>query len=274
MGRMWVLLPCYNEEAALPGLLARLQTLFLQLNQGESHAGTEANGMTILVVDDGSTDATACIAQSAVKEEPELDGLTVSLLQHERNLGLGAAMRTGISHFLSHAAPADWLAVLDADGTHPPERLADMMRAARQRSLEMVIASRYAPGGGETGLSTSRRLCSRLCSWGLGVLFRIPGVRDYTSGFRLYSATALQRAAAHYGANLLRERSFACQAELLLHLARTGARIGEVPLVLRYGEKRGRSKMRVLPTIWRYTVMTLQELVDRRVQRSRGEATR
>ncbi|OGK09406.1 MAG: hypothetical protein A2Y63_02410 [Candidatus Riflebacteria bacterium RBG_13_59_9] len=263
MARMWVLLPCFDEEQALPGLLTRFQETLPQLSETQSPAYDAINELTAVVVDDGSCDGTAQIARDAAERPKGEAGFSVILLQHDRNLGLGAAMRTGISHFQGASGENDWLAATDCDGTHPPELLPEMLQAARERSLNVVIASRYAPSGAEIGLSPSRKVYSRTCSWGLGALFRLRGVRDYTCGFRLYSRKALVRARERYGDSLIRERGFVCQAELLIHLARVGARIGEVPLVLRYDQKRSRSKMRVLHTIWRYTVMTARELSRR-----------
>jgi len=242
-------------------LLTRLQETLPEFSEVETSTSNPISELTVLVVDDGSRDSTASIAQDAANCGEGSDGFRVILLQHEKNLGLGAAMRAGVSHFLDALSEGDWLAAMDCDGTHPPELLPKMLRAARGRGLDVVIASRYAFGGKEVGLSASRRASSRICSWGLGVLFRLRGVRDYTCSFRLYSRSALTRAHERYGDSFIRERGFVCQAELLIHLARTGARIGEVPLTLRYDQKRGRSKMRVASTIWRYTAMTARELL-------------
>jgi len=250
MPRLWVLLPCYNKAEALPLLLPRLGAVAART----AHPG----GLTALIVDDGSTDASASIASAA---QAAASGVfAVELLQHGRNLGLGCALQTGLRHFLEHSAPGDWLAAMDCDNTHPPELLPPMLQAAEEHGLDVVVASRYAPGGSETGLSASRRFYSRVCSSGLRLLFRLPGVRDYTCGYRLYRSEALRRAARLYGDRLVTERGFTCQAELLLHLARSGAKAGEVPLALHYEAKRGRSKMKVAQTIWRYTVLTLREL--------------
>ena len=263
MARIWVLLPCFDEEQALPGLLTRLRETLPKLSEVGASTRNPINEISVLVVDDGSRDSTARIAQDAAETPSTHDDFSVILLQHKRNLGLGAAMRTGVSHFLDASSEGDWLAAMDCDGTHPPELIAEMHRTARGQNLDVVIASRYAPGGAEIGLSPSRRAYSRICSWGLRVLFRLRGVRDYTCGFRLYSHGAIVRAHERYGDALMLERGFVCQAELLIHLARSGARIGEVALILRYDEKRGRSKMRVMSTIWRYTIMTLREIFRR-----------
>ena len=81
------------------------------------------------------------------------------------------------------------------------------------------------------------------------------GARDYTCGFRLYRAAMLRRAADAWGDRLVEEAGFTCMAEVLLKLGRGGARVAEVPLILRYDLKEGASKMKVMRTIARYFVL-------------------
>ena len=77
----------------------------------------------------------------------------------------------------------------------------------------------------------------------------MPGVKDYTCGYRAYTYESLQRARQAYGENLITQRSFACMMELLYKLYRSGSRFGEVPFALRYDNKGGESKMQVLRTM-------------------------
>lgn len=253
MPTLTTLLPCLNEEQALPGLLTRLDAL----NQNMPAGWT----LSALVVDDGSTDQTAQIAQSWH------GGIEIALLRHAKNLGLGAALSAGIAWFLSQPGDAeDVLAVMDADGTHPPELLFEMLRSlcAPGHELDLVIASRYAPGGEEHGLPALRKLYSRAASVTLGALARVRGARDYTCGYRLYRKAILLKARERYGEELVTERSFVCMAELLIKLARCGARVGEVPLKLHYELKGGVSKMRVAATIRRYVLLGWRLLFDPR----------
>lgn len=267
MPRLWVLLPCYNEAESLPLLLPRLRIIAKELASFGNAAAI--SGITALIVDDGSTDGSRGIILEAA--EAAQGAFTIEYVPHGRNLGLGRAMQTGLNHFLERSSPDDWLAAMDCDNTHPPELLPQMMQAAQDGLLDVVIASRYAPGGSETGLSASRRFYSRACSTGLRLLFHLPGVRDYTCGYRLYRGELLRAAVKFYTNRLISEHGFTCQAELLIHLARSGARIGEVPLALHYEEKRGRSKMKVAQTIWRYTVLTLRELMGKTRGQHRGQ---
>ena len=250
-----VLLPCFNEERALPGLLARIEALGSLLPEGWEPL--------VLAVDDGSTDQTAAIAAGWRGR------LRVVLLQHARNLGLGAALTSGIAWFLDNAAGDGGaqraLAVMDADGTHPPDLLRSMLELTYGRpGHDVVIASRYAPGGAEHGLPLTRRLYSKLASLGVGLLAHVRGARDYTCGFRLYRAEILRAGQVRYGDGLVTERSFVCMAELLVKLARCGARVGEVPLDLHYELKGGASKMNVAATIRRYVVLAFRLLFDPR----------
>lgn len=83
----------------------------------------------------------------------------------------------------------------------------------------------------------------------------MPSARDYTCGYRAYRAGVLRRAMSAFGDGLIEERGFVCMAELLIKLARLGARVAEVPLVLRYDLKRSRGKARIIPTIARYLLL-------------------
>lgn len=253
MPTLTTLLPCLNEEQALPGLLARLDVLSQYMPTGWT--------LRVLVVDDGSTDQTAYIARNWQ------GGVDVALLQHANNLGLGAALSAGIAWFLSQPGEArDALAAMDADGTHPPELLRELIRilCSPGHEVDVVIASRYAPGGEEHGLPALRRLYSRAASVLLGALARVRGARDYTCGYRLYRKSILLKARERYGDDLVTERSFVCMAELLIKLARCGARVAEAPLKLHYELKGGVSKMRVAATIRRYVLLGWRLLFDPR----------
>lgn len=229
---IWVVLPAYNEAEALPRLLARLDRL------PESSPELFAD-LRFLVVDDGSSDATA----EAAGRWPR-----VRLVRHERNLGLGQALLTGLTSALADPA-ASLVITMDADDTAGPEVVTSLALRALQ-GADVVIASRYRPGAVVTGVPAGRRVISRAASWLCRLTFRYPGVRDYTSGFRAYSRSFLAAARAMWGDRLVTSHGVACQLELLWKGARaTGGsvRFAEVPLVLHYDRKPGRSKLSLLP---------------------------
>lgn len=231
-GALWFLLPAYEEERNLPGLLEDLRsTLDAWPDAPETH---------VVVVDDGSTDGTAAAARS-------VPGLDVTVLVHETNQNLGAAMRTGIQHVLARASDDDVLAAMDADHTHPPELLPGMWRRIED-GADIVIASRFQPGAVVEGLDRTRVLVSLAASWVLRTTF--PGARDYTCGYRLYRVSLLRWGAKRYGADFLNQQGFSVMVDLLLKLRRRARRIEEVPLHLRYDRKLSTSKMKLMGTAW------------------------
>ncbi len=235
--RVVVMLPAYNEEQDLPVLLPRLK---------QALAGVLP--YHVLVVDDGSTDRTAQIVSQAALDMP------VFLISHGHNRGLGAAIRTGLKA-ACHQAPV--VVTLDADNSQDPALIPAMVQALEQ-GLDLVIASRFQPGAAEIGVPHHRRWLSHAAAALLKLLVPCPGARDYTCGFRAYRASSLQSLMQRYGENFLRDNGFACMLELLLNLRRIGARVGEVPLVLRYDLKAGASKMRIGRTVLRYGVTVLR----------------
>ena len=239
LARIWLALPAFNEERSLPALLERC----LPLERSLKERGIE---FSVIVVDDGSRDGTLAAARGFQGR------LALELVPHEVNRGLGAALRTGIAAALERAVDDDDIVTMDADNTHDPALIPELERLSREHRADIVIASRYAPGGREVGLSPLRRVLSRGASALLALTAPVRGARDYTCGYRLYRASILRRAAALWGDRLIEESGFTCMAELLLKLGRGGARVAEAPLVLRYDLKEGASKMKMTRTIARY----------------------
>ena len=232
--RITLMMPAYNEEQDLPGLLKRIE-----------RALSAWADYRVLIVDDGSTDRTAAIAREAALSMP------VELIQHERNQGLGAAIRTGLR---AAAAGDGVLITMDADNSQDPALIRAMVDRLGH-DFDVVIASRFQPDSQEIGVPRFRLFLSHLSSAGIRILARYPGARDYTCGFRAYRVETIRRLFGVFGDQaFLRENGFACMLELLLNLRVVGARVAEVPLVLRYDLKAGASKMRIMRTIWRYTV--------------------
>jgi len=228
---VWVLLPAYHEEGNLPPLLLDLREAFARW--------PGAPAWRVVVVDDGSRDATAAAARS-------VPGVPLTLLVHEANRGLGAAMKTGIEHVLAAGDDDDLLVSMDADHTHPPELIPAMVERARA-GADIVIASRYRPGAEVVGLVAWRRWLSNAASGVFRLLF--PCARDYTCGYRCYRLGLLRWGETRYGRDFLNQAGFSVMVDILLKLRRKARRIDEVPLVLRYDRKRGASKMKVMKTI-------------------------
>jgi dolichol-phosphate mannosyltransferase len=250
-------LPAYNEAGAIGELVRAAAALFAR----------QPLAWSIVVVDDGSTDQTATLVERLCLEIPNL-----RLVRHPENRGLGPAivtcLKSGLALIPRDADPATHLIVgMDADRTHPPETVAAMIRTANA-GADLVIASRYQPGSRQVGVPLFRLFLS----WGARLLFRyylaLPGVRDYTCGFRGFRASLVLDGLEQFGSDGLITRSgFACTDELLVHLAMLNPVIKEVPFVLRYDKKVGVSKMNLGLTV-RETLKLLR--AHRRLLGDRG----
>lgn len=242
---VWLVLPAYNEADNLPALLTRV---------GAAWAGRLR--FRVLVVDDGSQDGTAAVAAAASPRLP------VEVVRHERNRGLAAAIRTGMQEVSRRAAPGDVVITMDADNSHPPELVPEMV-ARINDGYDVVIASRFARGGREEGVPWRRRLLSRAASLIFRGLCPIDGVRDYTTGFRAYRAALLKKLWSIHGDRLVEASAFSVMTEILLKARAVRPHIVEVPLVLRYDLKEGRSKMRLGSTVRDYVGLLRREVRPR-----------
>ncbi len=241
--KVWLALPAYNEQQALPELLERI---------GEAFAD---NGMPyeVIIVDDGSQDDTLQIASQWSFQMP------IQVLQHQRNQGLGATLRDALREATDRAGERDIIVTMDADNTHPPGLIHRMVQNIGE-GCDVVIASRFQNGARVTGVPANRAVLSIGARILFTILFPTRGVRDYTSGYRAYRAAALRRAFEAHGDAFVGERGFSCMSDILLKLRAQGCMFGEVPLRLRYDQKGGASKMQVFKTIW----LTLKLLARRR----------
>ena len=246
--RVRVVLPAYNEQDALEKLVERLvQTL-----------GETPWQFDILIVDDGSSDRTVSVARRLQEFYP------VKLVCHSVNKGLGAAITTCLTSGIEGLDADDIVVAMDADNTHPPQLIAQMVPMIRE-GYDIVIASRFQPGGRVVGLSRHREWLSVGARIMMQAVFPIRGCRDYTCGYRAYRVGMLRDAVIRLDGQLTREQGFACMADLLLTLNGLGAVIGEVPLLLRYDFKRGASKMKIFQTVQRTIRMTMRHRFGRKV---------
>jgi dolichol-phosphate mannosyltransferase len=186
--------------------------------------------------------------------------LRATLIEHKSNLGLGAAIRSGLLGAVDAAADDDVIVTMDADDTHTPAAIEQML-ASINTGLDVIVASRYRPGARVIGVPAARRFLSFAASILFRMVFPTPGVRDFTCGYRAYRASVLKAAVARYRKEFIDQEGFQCMVDILLKLRRMNLRFGEVPLVLRYDLKAGKSKMKVLRTI----VKTLALLIRRRL---------
>ena len=214
----WLVLPTYNEaenvEAIVRAALPHLAS-----------AGIEHR---VLVVDDGSPDGTGDIADRLAAEIEN-----VQVLHRARKEGIGPAYLAGFAHAM--AGGADLLLEMDADFSHDPADIPRLIGAAGRADL--VLGSRYVPGGGVTDWGRTRRLISRGGSLYAQILLGVP-IHDLTGGFKCFRREVLER----LDLQSVGTDGYGFQIEMTYRAIRAGFRVEEVPIVFR-DRRVGASKM-------------------------------
>lgn len=234
---VYYVLPAYNEEKGLPPLLDKMRDTPI----------AAAENIRVVVVDDGSADATIKVCN----EHPLAKEGRLAVVPHDVNMGLAAAVRTGIDEFLARSEPGDIMVTMDADNTHDPKYTPELVSKI-QAGAGMAICSRFAAGGKEEGVNAYRKLLSRGAKSFMDLLAPIPNVKDISCGYRAYSREGLERARKTFGAHLVQSVGGSVQAELLVRLSVLGEKIVEIPFTLRYDLKDGPSKLGMATTIKGY----------------------
>lgn len=242
---VFFVLPAFNEEESLPNLLKRI-------SQIESKYNVKIN---VVVVNDGSSDNTSKIA------EENSEDINLTLVNHENNMGLGQAVQTGIKEALSQSGLNDIIIIMDADDTHDVN-LMDTMISKIEAGADIVIASRFVEGGNDKSAPPFRRLLSRGASVVFKTLLPLNKINDFTSGFRAYRVSLLQRASINWGESLIVEQGFACMVELLLKLRHWQPNVVEIPFFLRYDRKLGASKLKLFKTLLQYLKLAIRDRIS------------
>lgn len=240
-----VLLPAYNEEDDLPPLLAKIRDT-MQAITAEYR---------VLIVNDGSRDGTADVAASFAAEMP------IHIINHRINRGLWETIRDGFEWAAANSGPNDVIIRMDADNTHEPRYIPQLLEKLNE-GYDVVIASRFAPGGGAQGLNLYRTFISRVANLVMKAFFPISGLKEYSCGYRAYRAGLVQDALRIFGNDFidLRGVGFTCTLEKLIKFRMMGARFGEVGFVLRYDQKQGSSKMLSSITTLGYLILILKNV--------------
>ena len=216
---VWVVIPTYNEAATIERIVRATDAELQHAEQGEHR---------ILVVDDNSPDGTGRIADSLAQELP-----SVEVLHRPAKGGLGAAYLAGFARAL--AGGAELVIEMDADFSHNPRYLPDLIAAAKDADL--VLGSRYVPGGGVRDWGPLRRLISR----GGGVYARMilrVDVQDLTGGFKCIRREVLQA----IDLDSVRAEGYVFQIEVTYRALLAGFRVREIPIVFS-DRTEGSSKM-------------------------------
>jgi glycosyltransferase involved in cell wall biosynthesis len=229
-----VVVPAWNEAASVGTVVKEILAMAPQVS--------------VLVVDDGSTDRTGAVAQAAGAQ----------VITNLFNLGVGGAVRVGIRYALSHGFGA--MVQVDSDGQHDPRDIAAVLAPLdRDGPPQIVIGARFA-GKDEFEVTGARRLAMRLLARYLSRITRVK-LSDVTSGFRAHNRAVLGIFARTYPADYLADT-----VESLVIASRAGASISQVPVAMRprYAGRSSQSAWRAVSYLFRVLLTLALAIIRRR----------
>ncbi|MEM3696472.1 MAG: glycosyltransferase family 2 protein [Candidatus Bathyarchaeia archaeon] len=236
--KCFIILPCFNEENNIKPLIHSIDEAL------KPHIPYK-----IIAVNDGSYDRTGEVLKDLSANYP------IEILGHETNMGLGAALKTGLLAVANEALNEDFVVIMDSDNTHDPKHVLEMLAAAED--ADIVVGSRYIKGGVQLHVPLHRVILSKTVNFLVKKLFHL-SIKDATSGFRCFRARLFKILHDTFGDRILESRGFVASLELLLKAAHFGTTVKEVPILLDYGKKGGVSKMRLFSTIFSYLSLILK----------------
>lgn len=240
--RVLVAVASYNERLSLPKLL---EEVFRVIPTAD-----------VLVIDDASPDGTGAYCDELAQKDVRL-----KCIHRSGKLGLGTAILASFEYAIANHY--DWLVGLDADLSHPPQKIPELLENAK--GCDVAIGSRYVAGGGVQGWPPHRRIASRMINWFARYLLGLP-VRDCSGGFRCYRVEAL----APVLKQGLQSGGYAIFEEVLLRLAENGASFKEIPYLF-IDRAQGKSKLSLRES--HRAIVALTSLALKRLTRSRRRSS-
>lgn len=233
----YVIVPLLNESSNVERLIQSFRELNYLLSKDFN---TE-----YIIVDDGSIDDTSTIAKQLSQD------LNLIVLNHEKNMGPGYAFGTAFKYLGARLKPDDWIVTMEGDNTSRHELLQQMLIRTRE-GYDVVLASPYMYGGGIINTSPWRMFLSHIANAFIKEALGIHGILTMSSFYRLYHASVIIKLQSCYGARIIERKGFESMIELLLKMIYLEFKITEVPMLLDTSRRMGKSKMKILRTIFRY----------------------
>jgi dolichol-phosphate mannosyltransferase len=239
MARAYFVLMIYNEEDAIPNVVKSIMSASLPPHLERR----------ILAVNDGSIDSSKAILAEMGRSYP------VHTLSFEERQGMPLSFKAAFNHLKQYLEDGDLVFTMEADATNDIACVPHMAEAI-EKGADVVIASRYAPGAASLGFPWYRLIGSRVINLFLSLMWNIPHVKDYSVLYRAYRGSTLKKYINEDNEPFRARKSFAVISEILLRISHYTSKFAEVPLRYDYGLKKGKSKMKLLQTLWEYTRVT------------------
>ena len=229
-----IVIPCFNEEEGLEHLASKLKNM--EQNLHRTHE--------LIFVDDGSLDSTHDRLMDLYKDRI---GNDVKVVKHAKNMGVGAAVRTGASN-----SRGDYVATIDSDCTYEPDYLIKMLDIIKNENADIITASPYHPKGSTLNVPAYRLFLSRNLSNLYNIVVKSK-FYTYTSMFRIYRKEALKTSG-------FKSDGFLAMAEILIKARKKGLKIVEYPATLKV-RKFGSSHAKSLKLIREHLCFIMRTLL-------------
>lgn len=244
-------IPAYNEAENIMNLL----------NKTHEAMAKEKLPYKVIIIDDGSTDDTLKVVESAKEKLP------VEVYSHYPNKGVGEAFRVGFRKALEICKDGDIVITKESDNTSDLGILHQLISKVND-GYDVALASCYAKEGSVVGTTLFRLMLSKGANILLKLFLPVKNINTYSSFYRGYSSRALKEIYSLYADKLIEEDGFECMVELLIKFSRNGKfKISEVPMILDGSRRVGKSKMRILRTMRGFLKVILKEGIIYRAKR-------
>jgi len=232
--------PIFNEAL-------NIETLFKSFSKLQEELKGHFS-LQYILIDDGSDDETVATAKQKTGD------LNLKILQHEKNIGPGAAFATGFTYLSKHMREQDWVVTMEGDNTSRYEIIKQMLIRS-QEGFDVVLASPYMYGGGIKQTTLIRKLLSTGANLVVKDLLGIQGILTVSSFFRLYRAKALIKMQLVFGPEILERKGFESMVEMVMKITMLKLSLTEIAMELDTSLRKGKSKMKFLRTIKGYLVL-------------------
>ncbi len=230
-----IILCALNEAQNLEKLIPNIALELNKLNRD----------FEIIICLDGSYDNSEDLILTLKKSYP------IRILNILNQKGLGVASKRLFLDVINNCDNNDIIISFDADNTHNPNQLEEIINHFEKNSLDVLIASRFCKNSVTIGFPAYRFFISKSTSIVMQTIFGIKKInnkrlKDYSSGYRAYNINKLKQLYKTFGDNFITERNFIYTCEILLNINKIGAKFDEIALNYNYGQKIGESKLKIM----------------------------
>jgi dolichol-phosphate mannosyltransferase len=242
--KILIVLPALNEEKVVEyaiEIITKIKENFPSVDP------------SAVIVDDGSSSPIGPVKFS------RQGNYEISVIRHQHNQGLGGALRTGISSVIGSINEDDLIITMESDQTVNLEDILSGIErfSLKRNSPDVVLLSVYKHGGSFRGVARNRIFFSKTANLVSRLIFGLSGIWTLTSLNRIYSGKSILALHKNYGNEMITQRGFEVNLEMLAKLVKLDAKVEEIPTVVDQSNRIGSSKLKIGKTIFRYMKLFL-----------------